>query len=192
MFLTTYFRVSSSSAFLTSVLKRVPISLWPPVVRSGFVHQDPASAAMADGLGERHVPAIRRETLGALLAHGLAFWALDLRWWSWAALYAGWAFCWSSTNYLAHAFSDRDTLSGAFNLALPRWAELGLLHFNWHLAHHQHPGVSWIHLPSLSDPARPPISYARAWLRFWAGPRPVTQPSPRPDLDPLRTIFLKG
>lgn len=173
-------------------LGALAVALWPPVLKSALVHRDPSSAAMADGLGPRHLPAIRVEVLGALLAHAVAFWALDLRWWSWGALYAGWAFCWSSTNYLAHAFSDRDTLSGAFNLSLPRWAELGLLHFNWHLAHHQHPAVSWIHLPRLGDPSRPPVPYARAWLRFWRGPRRVTQPSPRPDLDPSRPLFLES
>jgi len=64
-------------------------------------------------------------------------------------------------------------LDGAHNLRAARFYEVLLLHFNWHLAHHQHPRVPWLYLPRYDDASRVRPGYLTAFLRFWRGPQPT-------------------
>ncbi|MBC6473489.1 MAG: fatty acid desaturase [Hormoscilla sp. GM102CHS1] len=98
------------------------------------------------------------------------FFLLDLHWRSYLLLYGLYGLNWSSQQYITHADSPHHILNGAHNLqAHPLYSTL-LLNFNWHLAHHQYPNVSWMHLPRFDDPTRTRPGYLRA---FWRGPQPV-------------------
>ncbi len=153
--------------------------VWPRLLASRLVQDAPETAAMINGVPKRYMQRIRAECLGIVLLHVALFVALDATFTSYLCLYAAFAFSWSSQNYITHAWTPRDVLNGAHNLkANPLYAAL-LLHFNWHLAHHQHPSVPWLHLPKLNDPERERPPYLLSWLRFWRGPQESTEPPPR-------------
>jgi len=112
-----------------------------------------------------------------------AFWLLELRWQSTLLLYACFAFNWSTRQYVGHAFSKRDVVEGAWNLKHSRWMSWLLLHGEYDLNHHRHPEVPWLYLPELSAPGDARPSYTRQYWRQWLGPRPATEPEPKPFAD---------
>lgn len=98
------------------------------------------------------------------------------------AIYLG-VFLWSTNQYLAHAFSNRDLTHGAFNLTGAGPIGWVLLNRQYDLNHHRHPFLPWIHL---ADPPSAPgetRNYYRQWLKLWRGPRPVASlpQSPSPE-----------
>ena len=114
---------------------------------------------------------------------GILFWLaiigwLSLSWYSILIFYAFFAFNWSTRQYVTHAFTVRDVKNGALNLSVSRLMSWILLQGQWDLVHHQHPHVSWIHLPELGRTSNKPKSYIRQYLRLWKGPRPCTERGP--------------
>ena len=61
---------------------------------------------------------------------------------------------------------------GAINLALPRWAQVGILHFNHHATHHLHPALPWTALPqaSANEGRKPAADYLPTLLGQLRGP----------------------
>jgi fatty acid desaturase len=163
-------------AFWLSVpLATLLLLVYPRSMYSALVQDAPAAAAMISGVQPRYVRRIRIEAAAVVALHVVIFFALDLTWWSWLLCYGLAALNWSSQQYVTHAASPRHVLDGAHNLiAHPLYSAL-LLNFNWHLAHHQHPGVPWLYLPRYDDPTRVRPGYLRAFIRFWRGPRPTTR-----------------
>lgn len=156
----------------------VVLIVWPGLLRKQLVQDSPSASAMVNGLPKPFLQRIRLECLGVVLFHGALFVALDLRLTSYLLLYALAGLNWSAQQYVTHADSPRHVLNGAHNLEASPLYEKLLLHFNWHLAHHQHPKVPWNHLPRFDDPTRVRPGYLTAFLRFWRGPRPCTEPPP--------------
>lgn len=155
------------------------ILVYPPALYSHFIQNMPESAAMVNGVPKRLIWRIRLECLAIVGVQVGMFWLAGWDWVSYLALYGAYAFCWSSQNYITHSGSPRHVLNGAFNLRVnPIYSAL-ILHFNWHLAHHQHPSVPWLYLPQYNDPSRERPSYLWAWVRQWRGPQPCTEPCPR-------------
>lgn len=153
--------------------------VYPPALYSQLVQEQPESAAMINGVPKGLIARIRLECLFIVGLHLGLLWLSSWDWVSYLALYAAYGFAWSSQNYITHSGSPRHVLNGAFNLKVnPIYSAL-ILHFNWHLAHHQHPSVPWLYLPLYNDESRERPSYLRAWLRQWRGPRPCTEPCPR-------------
>lgn len=87
-------------------------------------------------------------------------------------------FVWSSQNYVTYAFSPRDIVQGAHNLKMPLWMRLLYLNFNLHLAHHQYPKISWIHLPVFVGQQKQIYTFWQLYLRLWKGPELTHEPSP--------------
>tara|TARA_B100001105_G_scaffold27364_1_gene19225 strand:+ start:1709 stop:2656 length:948 start_codon:yes stop_codon:yes gene_type:complete len=106
------------------------------------------------------------------------FFILDLKLAPFLILYAMHAFSWSSQNYVNHAFSPRDIINGAHNLKLNPLLKPFYLNWNYHLAHHQNPGIPWIHLPKFVETSKV-SSYGMAYLKLWKGPRLTTEPAPK-------------
>ena len=104
------------------------------------------------------------------------FWLLDLRWLPVVLCYACFSFNWSTRQYVAHAFSKRDIIDGAWNLRHNRAMSKILLHGNWDLNHHRYPEVPWYYLPRLPSPET--VSYARQYWKQWLGPRLTTESPP--------------
>ncbi|QMU28168.1 fatty acid desaturase [Adhaeribacter radiodurans] len=107
------------------------------------------------------------------------FYLLQLKWSCWLVLFGMHGFLWSSQNYVNHAFSPRDIINGAHNLHVPFWANWLYLNFNLHLAHHQNPQVSWIHLPLLVKAGSQRITFLKNYIRLWKGPRLTKEPEPK-------------
>ncbi len=159
--------------WLATALTTLILILWPRLLRSQMVQ----------------VTRIRLECLGAIAMQGSLLLLTDATILSQLALYYGFGLAWSATNFVAHAHSPRHVLDGAHNLVLPRPFELFLLHFNWHLAHHQHPSVPWLYLPDFDDKSRVRPPYLRTFVAFWRGPVPCREPSPRRTQDGERQLY---
>lgn len=156
----------------------ITMLLYPKALYSRIIQDLPESAAMVNGVPKWLVRKIRLECLWVLLTQVGFLWLAGWDWVSYLALYGAYAFLWSSQNYITHSGSPRHVLNGAFNLKVnPIYAAL-ILHFNWHLAHHQHPSVPWLYLPKFNDPDRERPSYFMCWLRQWRGPKPCNEPCP--------------
>ncbi len=156
--------------WLTIPITTLLLVVWPSVLHTAVVQDAPSVAAMANGVPKRYLRRIRLEALGVIALHAAMIWGLSLTPASYLTLYGLLAINWSSQQYITHAHSPRHVLNGAHNLRAPWLYSVWLLHFNWHLAHHQNPGVSWIHLPKFDDSSRERPGYGWAFLRFWRGP----------------------
>jgi len=115
----------------------------------------------------------RGEVLLALAIQLGLFWLLDLDLARWALCQICFAFNWSALQYADHAFSPLDPKEGAWNLRVPRVIRWLFLNYHCHLAHHEAPQVSWIHLPKLVRADRPQPEFWRIYLRMWCGPQPI-------------------
>jgi len=151
-------------------LATVALVVWPGLLQSTLapLHED--SDAMVKGVTASAMRRIRLEAAGTVAVQALGLFTFG---WTWALLQAAGGICWASQQYVTHAGSPRHVLDGAHNLKAPRLYEALLLHFNWHLAHHQRPKVPWLYLPQFDDPRRVRPAYFASFLRFWRGPRPA-------------------
>jgi fatty acid desaturase len=150
------------------------VVLVAPSALRGRLVKDPSAVAMMEGIPASFLRRIRAECVGVLVLHVGLVLALGLSPGRYLLLYALYGLNWSAQQYVTHAHSPRHVLDGAHNLRAHRVYESLLLHFNWHLAHHQHPRVPWLHLPRYDDPTRVRPGYLTAFVRFWRGPRPTS------------------
>jgi fatty acid desaturase len=127
--------------------------------------------AMVAGVERLPGGVIRAEILWAALLQIGLFGLLDLSLSGWLLCYAAFAVNWSSLQYADHAWSPLDVTEGAWNLKVNRVVRWLFLNYHHHLAHHRHPGVSWIHLGRLVDEAAPRPSFGRLYCSMWRGPR---------------------
>ncbi len=173
-----YFYFLYTGGFWLAVpLALVLMLVWPRAVR-GHLIRDPSAVAMVNGIPEGFIGRIRLEALGVVLLHVGLVWALELSPGRYVLLYALYGLNWSAQQYITHAASPRHVLDGAHNLKAHPLYEALLLHFNWHLAHHQHPRVPWLYLPRYDDPSRVRPGYLTAFIRFWRGPQPTAPLTP--------------
>ena len=163
--------------WLAVPLATLALVVWPRLLRSSLVQDAPSAAAMVNGLPPGYLHRIRGECAAVLLVHVSIFVALG-RPISYLVLYGLYGLNWSAQQYVTHAASPRHVLDGAHNLRAHWLYEKLLLHFNWHLAHHQHPRVPWTELPAHDDPTRVRPGYLGAFVRFWRGPQPCSEPAP--------------
>lgn len=86
----------------------------------------------------------------------LLFWVGLLRFgpWQWQTLaiaYAGFAFSWSSLQWIYHMHTPVHVVEGAYNLRAPWLVRTLFLNFNCNLTHHRQPWLPWQELPAHSD-----------------------------------------
>lgn len=172
-----YFYFLYTGGFWLAVPLAILVMLVRPSLPRGQVLRDPSTVAMLNGIPEGFFRRIRLECVGVVLLHAGLILGLGLSPGRYLLLYALFGLNWSAQQYITHAASPRHVLDGAHNLRAARVYELLLLHFNWHLAHHQHPRVPWLYLPRYDDTTRVRPGYLTAFLRFWRGPQPA---EPRP------------
>lgn len=115
--------------------------------------------------------AVRLELLASFAFQILLFVALDLSFAGWAICYAAFAIHWSALQYADHAYSPLDAHDGAWNLRVNPVSRAFFLNYHYHLAHHRHPTMPWLHLRTLVDPGEPQPSFFAVWLSMWRGPR---------------------
>jgi fatty acid desaturase len=97
----------------------------------------------------------------------------DLTWQGWLLCYWAFALHWSALQYVDHAWSPRDVIDGAWNLKVLPVSRALALNYHYHLAHHRHPTVPWIHLPALVDPVEPQPTFWSIYFSLWGGVRPA-------------------
>ena len=129
------------------------------------------TAVLFDDFGPAEITRLRMEVaLGALFWFFLIQY-LNLPWQNLLLMYCCVAFNWSTRQYVTHAFSVRKVRDGAWNLRVSRPMSWILLNGQWDRVHHQHPHVSWFHLPALAADLQYDRGYWRQYWRLWAGPR---------------------
>jgi fatty acid desaturase len=160
-------------------LSVVILAVAPSLISSSLFKKHREIRGFLQGIGgEEKLRTIQLESLMVLLFQAGILWVIGWHWKLWVGFYAIHAFVWSSQNYINHAFSPRDIINGAHNLKVPFWMNIIYLNFNLHLAHHQNPGIPWLHLPSFISAPRGNLSFFRNYLRLWKGPRLTHERSP--------------
>lgn len=158
--------------WLTVVLSNIAVLVLPFIFQRRFFEFDRPSAAFMDSLNPAYWRIIRIEAVCAIGLHALIVWGLEIPPLAYAIVYCGFGISWSAMQYVHHFGTQRDVLCGARNLWLFAPVDWVWLHHNWHLTHHKHPTVPWIHLPTLGreqDGAREFLIWH--YLRMWRGPR---------------------
>jgi len=165
--------------YVMVVLSNVVFLILPFREDKKYWHVDQASTAFMESLNPRYRLAIRAECAAALLLHAGVVWLLEIPIGRYLALYAGFGLMWSAMQYVHHYGTERHVTRGARNLWIWRPLDLLWMNHNWHLTHHTHPSVPWIHLPDLEvEGDRRRGFLLTAYLRMWRGPRRATERVP--------------
>jgi fatty acid desaturase len=161
--------------WLVAVLGNIVVLLFPSVLtRERFTFDRPSAAFMAS-LNPRYNTLMRAEAVAVLVVHPLIVWLLGIPVLNYAAMYAAFGFSWSAMQYVHHFGTTRHVLEGARNLWLWRPVDMLWLNHNWHLTHHKHPTVPWIHLQRIGSSENPECGFLPVhYLRMWRGPSRAT------------------
>ncbi len=161
--------------WLVTVLANLAVLTFPHALRRDTFEFDRPSAAFMEALNPRYLPLIQIEAVLTIALHVAIVWSLKIPLLNYLAMYAGFGASWSAMQYVHHFGTTRHVLEGARNLWI--WGPLDRvwLNHNWHLTHHKHPTVPWIHLRRMGNGENPdrgflPLYYAR----MWRGPRKAT------------------
>ena len=135
---------------------------------------DQASTAFMESFNAGYRRIIRLECVAAIALHVTLVWALHIPLCNYLIMYAGFGFMWSAMQYVHHYGTERHVTRGARNLWIFGPLDLLWLNHNWHLTHHQHPSVPWVHLPRTDAEGDTRRGFLlTAYLRMWRGPRPA-------------------
>jgi fatty acid desaturase len=160
---------------VTGLYCNVVFLFLPFTVDKKYWHVDQPSVAFMESLNPGYRRFIQLECAAAIALHIAIVWGLGIPVVNYLVMYAGFGFMWSAMQYVHHYGTERHVTKGARNLWI--WAPLDLLwlNHNWHLNHHEHPTIPWIHLPALSESGEAPRGFLPlAYLRMWRGPRRAT------------------
>jgi len=94
----------------------VLFALCPAALRTRVPRQARQSTYLLGDKRDLEVRSIRLEVFLTIGLFALLFWLLDLHWQAVLILYACFSVYWSTRQYIAHAFSRRDVIEGAWNL----------------------------------------------------------------------------
>lgn len=167
-----FYGILTGFYWLVVVLSNLAVLFVPRLFDRSRFEFDRPSAAFMDALNPAYWRWIRIEAVAAIAIHAGAIWFLGDPL-AYAVLYAAWGVSWSAMQYVHHFGTERDVLDGARNLRLLGPIDALWLNHNWHLTHHRHPTVPWLHLPKVAAEERQvergflPVAY----LRMWRGPR---------------------
>jgi len=164
--------------YLLVVLVSVATAIIPGVTKNKLVSGKAIGNGNLADLTRADLRRLRGEMILSILFWGLVVWRLELNLWFMLAMYGMAGINWSTRQYIAHAFSERDVIDGAFNLRHNWLMSKILLNGEWDLNHHRHPDVPWTHLPRVPIDDRERPSYIKQYFRMWMGPVEVTEPEP--------------
>jgi fatty acid desaturase len=173
-----WYAVLTGIYWLTVPVAALAYLVWPGFLRIGALRdgveaKQTAALTYARAFERAPTRVLRLEILGALLLQ-LGFWTvLDLNWCGWLACYLAFAWNWGSLQYADHAFSDCDTLSGAWNLRVHPVVRAFFLNYHYHRAHHENPKVPWLYLDRYLHPEEFRPWFGDIYRLMWKGPRPL-------------------
>jgi fatty acid desaturase len=158
--------------WLVAVASSVVVLFFPFVLQPKYFKFDRPSTAFMDALNPRYTRAMRLEALVTIALHVAIVWGLGISPVHYTVMYLGFGVSWSAMQYVHHFGTTRHVLRGARNLWI--WGPLDRLwlHHNWHLTHHRHPTVPWVHLPHIGLKEDPERGFLPAhYVKMWRGPR---------------------
>lgn len=157
------------------VLGSLALAIVPPAtVRKWFLEDKPGRAYTAN-FSPAEVARMRLELVVFVLFLGLVLGGLGISPAVLLLYYAGFAFNWSTRQFIEHAYTRRHFVEGALNLRHFPWMSRLLLHRELDLNHHRYPDVPWPYLPRLLAPGERRVHYVRQYLRMWSGPVPLAR-----------------
>ena len=152
---------------------------FPKLITSTFFKKHTEAKGFVSGFtNDYKLKIAQSESIVVVTFQILLLWLLNWNFSLWITFYLVHGLVWSSQNYVNHAFSPRDIINGAHNLKIPAWLNVLYLNFNVHLAHHQNPNISWIHLKRFVR-SEGKISFFRNYISLWRGPRMTEEKSPK-------------
>lgn len=174
-----WYAIYTGVYWLVNVLGALVFALLPASVRAWLLQRFSAQGALQSGadsyigvLDTVDVKRGRGEVMAAWVFQAALFYILDLNVLGWLICYVAFGWQWSSLQYTDHAFSPLDRDSGAWNLIVPKWVCAFFLNYHYHLAHHQHPEISWRYLP---DYAEYGVSFWTIWRHCITGPKLINK-----------------
>ena len=164
--------------YLLVVLMSVATAIIPGITRNKLVAGKTLGNGNLADVTKTDLKRIRGEMFLTILFWILVVWWLNLNVLMMLAMYGMAGINWSTRQYIAHAFSERNVIDGAFNLRHNWLMSKILLNGEWDLNHHQHPDVPWTHLAKMPIDDRERPGYIKHYWRMWMGPIEVTEPEP--------------
>jgi fatty acid desaturase/phytoene/squalene synthetase len=174
-----WYAILTGIYWAVAVLGALAYVLVPQILRARLLHLA-GSQATQQTSAQPYVGALdgldpltsRLEVIASVGLQVVLIWVLDLSTLGWITCYGAFALSWSSLQYMDHAFSPLDARQGAWNLQVNPIVRAFFLNYHFHLAHHQHPSVPWLHLgaEAVIGPR-----FVDVWAQSWRGPRPLTE-----------------
>lgn len=171
-----FYGILTGFFWLIIVISNVPALLNPRWLARSLGQLDRPTEALQETLNPKYFPIIQMEALAVFLLHGFMILFFHIPLLHYAVVLCGFGISWSTLQYIHHYGTKRDIQSGALNLRTWKFFDLLWLHHHWHLNHHLHPKVPWIHLPKVSgENGSPPVGFWKAYFSMWRGPRFTTE-----------------
>jgi fatty acid desaturase len=159
--------------WIVVVLGNIVFLFFPFAANKRYWEFDRPAVAFMESLNPSYRRLIQLECLAVVVVHTAIVWSLNIPLLNYTVMYFGFGFTWSAMQYVHHYGTERHVTRGARNLRL--WGPIDRLwlNHNWHLAHHEHPTVPWVHLPTLVADGEPTERGFLLWsyLKMWRGPR---------------------
>ncbi len=173
---TQFFGILTGGFWLSLVIGNFALALIPMRWLSKAAQIDRPTSAVMRYVNRRNLWRIRLEAWLVVMLHFTIAWWLGLRAIEYALMYAAFGASWSTLQYVHHYGTCRDVLRGAKNLRYGRLLDKLWLNHGWHLTHHLHPTVPWLHLKQVAGDDEPRTEWlGSAYLKMWRGPILTTE-----------------
>ena len=155
------------------VLSNVVFLFVPFAANKKYWNFDRPSHAFMESLNPHYRRLIQLECLAVIALHAFLVWVFRIPLLNYTVMYFGFGLSWSAMQYVHHYGTERHVTRGARNLRLWDPIDRLWLNHNWHLVHHEHPTVPWIHLPEIGGATERQGRGFLLWSYFkmWRGPR---------------------
>lgn len=162
--------------WIVVVLGNLVFLFAPFAIDKKYWRFDRPSHAFMESLNPSYRRLIQLECLGVIGLHTLIIWLFQIAPVNYMVMYFGFGLSWSAMQYVHHYGTERHVTRGARNLRLWDPIDRLWLNHNWHLVHHEHPTVPWIHLPALAQGTQAGKRGFLPWAYFkmWRGPCKAT------------------
>ncbi len=168
--------ILTGAFYVIVVLGNVVVLALPFLLNRKWFEFDCPSTAFMDALNPKYMRVIQLEALGVIALHASIVTFMRIPILHYLVLYGAFGFLWSALQYLHHYRTERHVSRGARNVWIGWPIDKLWLDHNWHLVHHLHPTVSWVHLNRIGKKTGGRREFLPwVYLRMWAGPRKATE-----------------